>query len=121
MGYRLIAENPIRLMMNKDSPIHPKCAFVDHTVLVTPYQEDQLYAGGAYLNNSGLPVWVANAPDSNLVETDIVLWHVFGLTHIPRVEDFPVMSAETVSFWLRPVNFFLENPALDVPSFLNIQ
>jgi len=22
---------------------------------------------------------------------DIVLWHSFGLTHNPRVEDFPVM------------------------------
>ncbi|OXA45327.1 Copper amine oxidase 1, partial [Folsomia candida] len=121
MGYRLVAENPIYLMMQRDSPIHPKCGFVDHTVWVTPYAEDQLFAGGVYLNNSGLPAWVAAAPNASLVETDLVLWHVFGLTHIPRVEDFSVMSTESAGFWLKPVNFFLENPALDVPSFLHIQ
>lgn len=27
----------------------------------------------------------------NVENTDIVLWHTFGLTHNPRVEDFPVV------------------------------
>ncbi|OXA62583.1 Copper amine oxidase 1 [Folsomia candida] len=119
MGYHLVAGSPVHLMINPDSPLHPKCAFVDYTVWVTPYEENQLYAGGAYLNNSGLPEWVASTPDANLVGTDIVLWHVFGVTHIPRVEDFPAMSVETAGFWLKPVNFFKENPARDVPGFVH--
>ncbi|KAH7010111.1 hypothetical protein EDB80DRAFT_868631 [Ilyonectria destructans] len=29
-----------------------------------------------------------------LVNDDIVIWHTFGFTHNPQVEDFPVMPAE---------------------------
>jgi primary-amine oxidase len=39
----------------------------------------------------------------------------FGLTHNPRVEDFPVMPMEKISVMLRPDGFFTKNPALDVP------
>ncbi|ODM87557.1 Copper amine oxidase 1 [Orchesella cincta] len=49
------------------------------------------------------------------LNTDVVLWHNFGLSHVPRVEDFPVMPVEHVSIMLKPYNFFKENPALDVP------
>lgn len=39
----------------------------------------------------------------------------FGLTHNPRIEDFPVMPMERISVMLRPDGFFDKNPALDVP------
>ena len=44
----------------------------------------------------------------------MVLWYVFGIHHVPRIEDWPIMPADTVSFWLKPVGFFDYNPALDV-------
>ena len=47
--------------------------------------------------------------------TDVVLWYVFGIHHITRPEDWPVMPVDTVSFWLKPFGFFDRNPALDVP------
>jgi primary-amine oxidase len=43
-----------------------------------------------------------------------VLWYVFGIHHIPRIEDWPIMPVDTVNFWLKPVGFFDHNPALDV-------
>jgi primary-amine oxidase len=46
----------------------------------------------------------------------VVLWYVFGIHHITRPEDWPVMPVDTVSFWLKPVGFFDRNPALDVPA-----
>jgi primary-amine oxidase len=46
---------------------------------------------------------------------DIVLWHTFGVTHIPAPEDFPVMPAEPITLLLRPRNFFTSNPVMDVP------
>jgi primary-amine oxidase len=52
---------------------------------------------------------------ANLENTDVVLWHTFGLTHFPSPEDFPIMPAEPVSLLLRPRNFFTRNPCLDVP------
>jgi primary-amine oxidase len=44
-----------------------------------------------------------------------VLWHTFGVTHIPAPEDFPVMPVEPITLLLRPRNFFSNNPVMDVP------
>ena len=46
---------------------------------------------------------------------DPVVWHSFGVTHFPRIEDFPVMPVEVVGFTLKPVNFFSGNPGVDIP------
>jgi len=68
--------------------------------------------------NADLMAWIAEDPERRIEEEDVVLWHTFGLTHVPAPEDWPVMPAEPVSVLLRPRNFFLRNPALDVrPSF----
>ena len=71
------------------------------------------HAGAAEDDYTGLPVWTeADRPIEN---TDVVLWYVFGIHHITRPEDWPVMPADIVSFWLKPFGFFDRNPALDVP------
>ena len=49
-----------------------------------------------------------------VVDTDVVVWHTFGSTHVVRPEDFPVMPVEVTGFTLRPHGFFDENPALDI-------
>jgi primary-amine oxidase len=84
---------------------------------VTPYREDERWPCGDFpvqaQADTGLPAWTeANRPIEN---TDVVLWYVFGLHHITRPEDWPVMPADIVSFWLKPFGFFDRNPALDVP------
>ena len=43
-----------------------------------------------------------------------MLWYVFGIHHVTRPEDWPVMAVDSVSFWLKPAGFFDRNPALDV-------
>ena len=60
----------------------------------------------------GMPEWVRQG--RSVENTDVVLWYVFGIHHIPRPEEWPVMPADTVAFWLKPVGFFDRNPALDV-------
>jgi len=84
---------------------------------VTKYQEDELFSGGQYTNQSqggyGVRSWAAR--NDSVVEEDIVLWIQFGLQHIPRIEDFPVMPVEIIKVSLKPVNFFERNPAIDVP------
>ena len=45
---------------------------------------------------------------------DVVVWHTFGSTHNPRIEDWPVMPCEKMVVGLKPVNFFDKNPGLDV-------
>ena len=84
-------------------------------------QDDQVHPAGRHVPQTsgepsrGLPEWIAQQPDENIDNTDIVLWHTFGITHFPSPEDYPVMPAEPMTLLLRPRNFFLRNPALDVP------
>ena len=84
---------------------------------VTPYKPDELYAAGDYPTQShggdGLPAWTAaNRPIEN---TDIVAWYTFGMHHVVRAEDWPVMPTVWHEFELRPFDFFERNPALDLP------
>src|SRR5690606_18607254 len=62
---------------------------------------------------AGLPAWTAR--DRPVARTDLVLWHVVGMHHLPRTEDWPVMPLLWHAFELRPFDFFDRNPALDLP------
>ena len=46
---------------------------------------------------------------------DVVVWYTFGVHHVVRPEDWPVMPAGHIGFQLKPVGFFNRNPALDLP------
>lgn len=62
---------------------------------------------------------LAAVQDRSLVGADPVIWYSFGVTHLPRVEDFPIMPVETVGFMLKPYGFFTWNPTLDLPPDTN--
>jgi len=94
--------------------------FTDHAIWLTKYKDDELYSGGKFTNQSrggrGIKSFIAATEGENVKNEDIVVWHTFGLTHLPRIEDFPVMPCEIISVALKPSNFFNANPALDVPA-----
>ena len=89
---------------------------IGHTLWVTPFDRDERWPSGEFVNQSstdeGLPAWTA--ADRPIENTDVVLWYVGGIHHVPRVEDWPIMPSDTVAFWLKPFGFFDRNPALDV-------
>ena len=89
----------------------------DRHLWVTPFAPRERFPAGEYPNQhpggAGLPEWTK--ADRSIENTDIVLWYTLGNHHIPRPEDWPVMSAERVSFALKPFGFFDVNPSLDVP------
>ena len=91
--------------------------FVDYHVWITPFHDDEMFAGGNYPNQSqgegGLLKY--SDQDRSIVDQDIVLWYTFGMTHIPRQEDYPVMPVVCIGFALRPNGFFDLNPANDIP------
>ena len=94
-----------------------RAGFATRHLWVTPFDEGELRAAGPYANQStgggGLPQWTAG--DRPVTDTDVVLWCTFGVTHVPRPEDWPVMPVERTGFSLVPVGFFDRNPALDLP------
>ena len=84
---------------------------------MTRYDPSERYAAGDYPyqhpGGAGLPAYVAN--DRSIEDEDLVLWYTFGLHHLPRPEDWPVMPVASLGFMLKPFGFFDRNPALDVP------
>ena len=117
VGYKVVVPPMQGILADRDSFHYRRAEFADRSIYVTRYAEGELYAGGLYTNQSrggqGVRSW-AGRRDS-LAGGDPVVWVQFGINHIPRVEDFPVMPAETLRVTLRPVNFFDRNPAIDVP------
>jgi primary-amine oxidase len=117
VGYKIVPTGCVPAMIDSAAPSFLRAQAIKHDLWVTPYAEDERFPCGEFVvgseKDTGLPAWTAaNRP---IAETDVVLWHVFGLFHQPRAEDWPVMPVDTTSFWLKPVGFFGRNPALDVP------
>jgi primary-amine oxidase len=116
-AYKLLPASTPTLLADPASSVGRRAAFAAENLWVTPFDEEERRAAGEYPNQSnggeGLPAWTAR--DRAIVDTDIVLWHSFGVTHLPRPEDWPVMPVEYTGFSLIPVGFFDRNPALDVP------
>ena len=117
VGYKLVPSGMFPPLLDQSSPAFRRAEVIGHTLWVTPYHPDERWPCGDFPTQSeqdaGLPVWTAQ--DRSIENTDIVLWYVFGLHHIPRPEDWPVMPVDVVSFWLKPFGFFDRNPALDLP------
>ncbi|KAJ2895710.1 Copper amine oxidase 1 [Zalerion maritima] len=105
------------ILADEESLNFKRCEFADHSMYVTSYRDGELYACGRFTNQSrgGYGVRTMAARKDDVVDKDIVVWVNFGINHIPRIEDFPVMPCETIRVNFKPVNFFVKNPALDVP------
>jgi Copper amine oxidase, enzyme domain/Amino acid permease len=121
VGYKLVPDGCFPAMLDPSSPVLERAGVIGLNLWVTPYREDERWPCGEFVNQSaadtGLAEWIKeNRP---IEDTDVVLWYVFGLHHITRPEDWPVMPVDTVSFWLKPAGFFDRNPALDVASTVN--
>lgn len=92
-------------------------AFVQHHLWATPYAPAEMYGAGTYVRDGhptdGLVKWTA--ADRSLDNQDLVVWYTVGITHVPRVEDWPIMNTHRAGFTLMPAGFFSKNPGLDVP------
>jgi primary-amine oxidase len=117
VGYKLVPTGCFPPLLDASSPVLRRAEAIGHTLWVTPYDPDERWPCGEFPNlserDSGLARWTEQ--NRSIENTDIVLWYVFGIHHITRPEDWPVMPVDTVSFWLKPFGFFDRNPALDVP------
>jgi primary-amine oxidase len=117
VGYKLVPGASFPPMMDPASPVMQRAEAIGHTLWVTPFHEEERWPCGEFVVQSerdrGLPVWTAQ--NRSIENTDVVLWYVFGVHHVTRPEEWPVMAVDQISFWLKPVGFFDRNPALDVP------
>jgi primary-amine oxidase len=118
VAYALVPEGLPTLLSDPGSSIASRAAFATKHLWVTRYDPAERYSAGDFVNQhaggSGLPAYAA--ADRDIDGQDLVLWHTFGLTHVPRPEDWPIMPVDYTGFKLKPVGFFDRNPTLDVPA-----
>lgn len=117
VSYELRPGHGASMLLDADDWPRKRAGFADHMLWVTPERDDERYAAGDYVTMSqggdGLPKWTsANRP---IEKTDIVVWYTFGMHHVPRAEDWPLMPALWHELEIRPYDFFARNPALDLP------
>ena len=121
VAYKLEAGSSVQPFTAPDSPSGRRGRFVQHQIWVTPFHPEERFPAGEFVNQSsggdGLPAWTAR--DRTVENTDIVLWHSFGLHHLPRPEDHPVQPCVVCGFKLLPYGFFDQNPVIDLPRTTN--
>jgi primary-amine oxidase len=114
VGVTLLPGENARPLADTTAWIRKRAGFLNAQLWVTPYRANELYAAGEYPNQSrggeGLPAFTRG--NANVRDTDVVLWYVMGITHLPRPEDWPVMPAHVAGFKLVPTGFFDANPLM---------
>lgn len=122
VAYKLMPFYSQMLLAHPNSFHAKRSEYAQHAVWVTRYHDDELFPSGRYtmqsMGGDGISSTIRKRKEANdttsVRDTDIVLWHTFGSTHNPRVEDWPVMPSEKMTVGLKPVNFFQGNPGIDV-------
>lgn len=118
-SYKLIAKTAVKPYANlKRAEFLKRAQFLEHQLWVTPFRTEERFPGGDFPNQcmtiEGLLKWTAQ--DRNVEDEDIVVWHIFGVTHCPRPEEWPIMPVEHCGFKLSPFGFFDHSPAMDIPT-----
>jgi primary-amine oxidase len=120
-GYKLEARSPVKPYTHPDSPSGRRSRFIQHQLWVTPFDPAERFPAGEFVNQStgddGIATWTRK--DRPIEDADIVLWHTFGLHHLPRPEDHPVQTCVVCGFTLAPIGFFDQNPVIDLPAQTN--
>lgn len=121
VGYKLEPAQSVKVFCDPNSVSGKRMAWAYKQLWVTPYDEEERYPTGEYVNQStgqdGLSNYVKQG--RSITNTDVVAWHTFGLHHPVRCEDFPVQNCVNTGFTLMPNNFFDLNPNMDMPDERN--
>jgi primary-amine oxidase len=116
-GYQIEGAGPVSLLSAQDSP-QRRAGFSGANLWVTKRRPGELYAAGAYPNQSkggdGLPAYSDGEAigGRDVGGGDLVAWVTLGFRHVTRPEDWPVLTTVWQGMTLTPYGFFTRNPAL---------
>ena len=122
VGFKLVPIMSTPTMLaSPESSVGRRAGFARHNLWVTRFDPAERRAAGDFPNQheggAGIPQFIAADRDlvgDNGEGVDVVLWYTFGVTHVPRPEDWPVMPVEWTGFLLTPIGFFDRNPTLEL-------
>ncbi|MFJ9418057.1 primary-amine oxidase [Streptomyces sp. NPDC101227] len=117
VAYTLTPQPGPTLLARPGSSVARRVGYATRHLWVTRARPERRFPDGDYPNQhpGGAGVLEWSRPGESLLKTELTLWHTFGPTHLPRLEDWPVMPVDRCGFTLRPTGFFDRNPALDLP------
>ena len=112
-GYALVPSNNSPYFVMPTSPALAVVQFMKNNLSITKFDPNEHYAAGDYpyqgVEGEGLPKWVQK--NRSLVNTDLVVWYTWGITHHTDPEEWPIMPTKSFTpFSLHPSGFFNENP-----------
>ncbi|CAD7701787.1 unnamed protein product [Ostreobium quekettii] len=117
-AYKLEPSKCVNVFVHPRSRSGERMPFVRNHLWVTAFDPDERYPGGEHMHQSdgrdGVHAFAAK--ERSVRAADVVAWHVFGLHHLPRLEDWPVQPVACTGFRLSPSGFFDRNPTLDLPA-----
>jgi primary-amine oxidase len=121
-AYKLEPSHPVTPFIDPQSPSGRRSNFIKNQLWVTAFDPEERYPAGEYMNHSDGTGGVADfvKKNRNIENADVVLWHVFGLHHQVRPEDFPVQPCIFTGFRLTPSGFFNGNPGIDLAPDMNM-
>jgi primary-amine oxidase len=121
VGYKLLPTNCVNSFLLPQGPSGKRSNFVENHLWVTAHEAEERYPAGEFMNhsdgNGGVSDFVKQ--DRPIDNASVTLWHVFGLHHSVRTEDFPVQPCITTGFTLMPSGFFDSNPGIAVAETTN--
>jgi primary-amine oxidase len=121
-AYMLMPSAGVKALVNEGSSLLNRAGFLHNHLWVTPLNEREIYPAGDYpasnLKKAGLPSWTAQ--NREIENKDVVLWYVAGVTHIVRLEEWPIMAPHYIKFSLMPFGFFSQNPTVTMPPIKSV-
>lgn len=123
VAYKLMPTNPVTSFLLPSGPSGRRSNFTENHLWVSAYAPEERYPAGEFMNHSDGTGGIADfiKQDRPLENESLVLWHVFGLHHAVRAEDFPVQPCISTGFKLMPAGFFNGNPAINLPETVNAE
>lgn len=117
-GYRIHIRDMMKQMYPTDWSIVNGAAWTVNQMTVTKRKENEETSSSIY-NQNGMYSPVVDfakftADNESIENEDLVAWVTVGVMHVPHSEDIPntATAANSASFYLRPYNFFDEDPSM---------
>ena len=115
-AYEINPHNIVALPFSSgDATWRKRAGFLNHHLWVTKTDNEELHPSGLFPNQDasfdGIHKQVLER-NLSIEDEDVTLWVVFGVNHLPRLEDWPVMPREVTGITIRPRGFFDISPVL---------
>lgn len=122
--YRLKLHDIVQGLLPDDHHTMPANSMSQQNMAVTVRKDSEYYVTGSYdlnrLDSSQNNVDMMCSDDEDIVQKDLVAWVACTTWHYLHTENVPMTSGIRHGFSLEPVNFFDENPSMDMPSYLRV-